>query len=418
SASIGAALYPRDGQDVDTLVRKADMAMYAVKDEGRNGWRSFDAGMNKATADRWRVESALHRAIERQELVLEYQPRVDVATGEVVGAEALMRWHHEGRVVPPSAFICVAEESGLIVPLTEWAIQTVCDQLRLWRQHRLKPIPVSVNISSRHIQRADLLQPVERALGRTGIEPRWLELELTETVLMHNLDVALPLLQALKNLGLSLSIDDFGTGYSSLAYLKRLPIDTLKIDHSFVGDLDEHQSGDGAEIVAAIIAMTKSLRLRVIAEGVETTSQMRKLYEQGCYLMQGWLFARSLSAEHFMQLMAQGGANPAWRVQSSAPPRSGGGLTGGQAFASESSWRPRSASAAVWPMTHANGTYFGTLGSQPVERASADAPARERPTDHADATDSLRVRASRWTKRFKQLSPIAGLGNVVPPKKE
>jgi len=303
TASIGVAVYPEHGADADTLVRKADIAMYSVKDGGRNGWELFHDGMSAATADRWRIENALHRALERKELVLHYQPKVDVATGLIVGAEALMRWQRDGELVPPSEFITAAEETGLIVPITEWAIAEVCRQIREWGESVAAPVPVSINISSRHVQRADLVEPVQQALARTGTAPGLLEFELTETVLMHNIDHALPLLQRLKRLGVSISIDDFGTGYSSLAYLRKLPIDTLKIDRSFVRDLEE--SDDNAAIVAAIIAMSRSLKLRVVAEGVETAGQMHWLARQGCTLMQGWLFARALEAPEFLRLLAR-----------------------------------------------------------------------------------------------------------------
>ncbi len=376
SGSIGAALYPRDGNDVDTLIRRADIAMYSVKDDGRNGWRSFNTDMNRVAADRWRVESALHRAIERNELVLEYQPKVNVATGEIVGAEALMRWNHEDRLVPPSAFISVAEESGLIVPITEWAINTVCDQLRTWQQMRVAVVPISVNISSRHIQRANLLQPVQRALERTGVAPQLIELELTETVLMHNLGAALPLLQSLKQLGISLSIDDFGTGYSSLAYLKRLPIDTLKIDRSFVRDLDDGQDGDGAAIVAAVIAMSKSLKLHVVAEGVETTEQMQQLHEQGCELMQGWLFSRSLPHERFLKLLREHRVNSAWRARVDGAPAptptpiaTSVSIPAAPLHPNLQPLRHPGLSADALPMVHSNGTHFGAPGAQSGARS-------------------------------------------------
>ena len=301
TVSIGMALYPRDGVDVDALVRKADIAMYAVKETGRNGWRLFDGSMQTVTADRWRLEVALHHALARNELVLHFQPKIDVSAGVVVGAEALMRWQRDGELVAPAQFITVAEESGLIVPITEWAINEVCQQLVAWRVAGVRPVPVSINISSRHVQRADLSLPVRAALAATGVDAGLLELELTETVLMQNIDSAGPLLLALKQMGVTLSIDDFGTGYSSLSYLKRLPIDTLKIDRSFVRDLEA--SSDNAAIVAAIIALGRSLRLRVVAEGVETVGQMRRLAEQGCVLQQGWLFAKALPANEFVDYL-------------------------------------------------------------------------------------------------------------------
>jgi predicted signal transduction protein with EAL and GGDEF domain/CheY-like chemotaxis protein len=309
TASIGVALYPQHGSEVDTLVRKADIAMYAVKEGGRNGWELFHDGMSAASADRWRIENALHRALERQELVLHYQPKVDVASGRIVGAEALMRWQRDGELVPPSEFIAAAEETGLIVPITEWAIGEVCRQVKAWSAAAV-PVPVSINISSRHVQRANLVEPFQQALARSGVQPALIEIELTETVLMHNIDQALPLLRALKQLGVSISIDDFGTGYSSLAYLRRLPIDTLKIDRSFVRDLED--SDDNAAIVAAIIAMSHSLKRRVVAEGVETEGQMHWLAGQGCTVMQGWLFAKAMAPADFLRLL-QAQAQPGVR---------------------------------------------------------------------------------------------------------
>jgi len=394
SGSIGVAVYPADGEDADTLIRKADIAMYAVKGDGRNGWRIFDKAMNTATADRWRIESALHRAIERKELVLEYQPKISVATGEIVGAEALMRWKRDGKMVPPGEFIPIAEESGLIVPITEWAIDTVCDQLRDWQKMNVQVVPISVNISSRHIQRENLVRPIQEALTRTGIAPELLELELTETVLMHNLGAALPLMQSLKQLGISLSIDDFGTGYSSLAYLKRLPIDVLKIDRSFVRDLDSAQSSDGAAIVAAIIAMSKSLKLRVVAEGVETPGQMQRLFEQGCQLMQGWLFAKSLPHDQFLRMLIEHRSDPAWQVQYGQP-------------VSESA-QPQAVDCplAETALVHSNGRRFGVPASQtpqPSAQAAStpDQSAKDPISENAqDTVVSPKDRAKRWANRF------------------
>ncbi|GAB4477818.1 MAG: EAL domain-containing protein [Burkholderiaceae bacterium] len=314
TASIGVALFPQHGDDVETLVRKADIAMYSVKDAGRNGWQIFDDAMNTATAQRWRLETALHRALERNELVLHYQPKVDATSGAIVGAEALMRWKRGDELVAPAEFIALAEETGLIVPITDWAIGEVCRQIAAWRREGVAPVPVSINISSRHVQRADLLAPLQRALAAHEVPAALIELELTESVLMHNLATALPLLQALKQLGVSISIDDFGTGYSSLAYLKRLPIDTLKIDRSFVRELEAND--DDAAIVAAIIALAGSLRLQVVAEGVETRAQMQRLVAAGCRLMQGWLFARAMPGDEFAHLLHGGGCHPGWRVAS------------------------------------------------------------------------------------------------------
>ncbi|HTT10208.1 MAG TPA: EAL domain-containing protein [Burkholderiaceae bacterium] len=328
TASIGVSLYPDHGSDVDTLIRMADIAMYVVKDTGRNGWQMFDTSMNAATAQRWRLETSLHRALERNELVLHYQPKVDAEDGSIVGAEALMRWQRDGELIPPAQFIAVAEESGLIVPITEWAIDEVCRRLVAWAEAGVPQVPVSINISSRHIQRASLIEPVQRALATTGLAAELLELELTETVLMQNIEQALPLLQALKRLGVSISIDDFGTGYSSLSYLRRLPIDTLKIDRSFVRELES--SDDNAAIVTAIIAMGRSLNLRVVAEGVETRFQMQRLREQGCRLMQGWLFAKAVDADAFLELLRNRRAGSDWRHDGAAPDPAviGGGALG------------------------------------------------------------------------------------------
>jgi PAS domain S-box-containing protein len=304
TASIGAAVSPQHGVEADTLLRKADIAMYSVKDGGRNGWALFSEGMHSATVDRLRIENDLYRALERQELVLHYQPKIDTASGRIVGAEALMRWQRDGVLVPPAEFIAAAEETGLIVKITDWAVEEACRQVAAWGAALGDTLPVSVNISSRHLQRdKNLAQSVKAALARAGVAPDRLELELTETVLMHNIDRALPLLQELKQHGVSISIDDFGTGYSSLAYLRRLPIDTLKIDRSFVRDLEE--SEDNAAIVAAIIAMSRSLKLRVVAEGVETAGQMNWLAQQGCTLMQGWLFSKALPPADFGRLLEQ-----------------------------------------------------------------------------------------------------------------
>ena len=303
SASIGVALFPRDGDDVDSLLRKADLAMYAAKAKGGNCWRSFSESMSVAVASRWYLESGLHHALERNELVLHYQPKVDVTSGRIFGAEALMRWVRNGEIVPPGDFIGTAEETGLIVPFTEWAIAKACWQISEWRRNGMDPVPIALNISGGHFQRGNLAAPVRAALAQNGVAARLLEVELTESMLMHDLDVALPLLGELKDLGISISIDDFGTGYSSLAYLRHLPIDTIKIDRSFVSQLEV--SSASAKIIAAIIAMANALDFRTIAEGVETRGQLQALSAQGCTLMQGFLFSRPLPADAFARLVVE-----------------------------------------------------------------------------------------------------------------
>jgi predicted signal transduction protein with EAL and GGDEF domain/DNA-binding response OmpR family regulator len=327
TSSIGLATYPADGHDVDSLLRKADIAMYAVKDSGRNGLLRFSSGMKAATSARRRLETSLQRALDRQELVLYYQPKVNVLDGTIAGAEALMRWRRGGELVPPGEFIAAAEESGLIVPITEWAVREVCRQLSRWAEAGMAPVPVSVNISGRHLQHANLLEPVEAALRGVRLDPGLLELELTEAVLMHDFNATLPLLQALKQLGLSISVDDFGTGFSSLAHLTRLPIDTLKIDRSFVHDLETRP--ESAAIVAVIMAMSRSLNLRVVAEGVETRGQMARLFEQGCHLMQGFLFSPAVPGEDFPALVKGERGATHWRIEAgaaTAPGTEGGAL--------------------------------------------------------------------------------------------
>ena len=316
TSSIGLATYPADGRDVDSLLRKADIAMYAVKDSGRNGLLRFSSGMKAATSARRRLETSLQRALDRQELVLYYQPKVNVLDGAIAGAEALMRWKRGGELVPPGEFIAAAEESGLIVPITEWAVREVCQQLARWSDAGMAPVPVSVNISGRHLQHANLLEPVEAALRGVRLDPGLLELELTEAVLMHDFNATLPLLQALKQLGVSISVDDFGTGFSSLAHLTRLPIDTLKIDRSFVHEFETRP--ESAAIVAAIMAMSKSLKLRVVAEGVETRGQMARLFDQGCHLMQGFLFSPAVPGEDFPALMKGERGATHWCMAASA----------------------------------------------------------------------------------------------------
>ena len=303
SASIGVSLFPRDGGDVDSLLRKADMAMYAAKAKGGDCWRSFSESMNVAVAARWHLEAGLHHALERDELVLHYQPKIDITTGRIVGAEALMRWMRNGEIVAPGEFIGTAEETGLIVPITEWAIAKVCWQINDWRRRGMDPVPIALNISGGHFQRGNLAAPVRAALAQNGLAAQLLEVELTETMLMRDLDVALPLLAELKSLGISMSIDDFGTGYSSLAYLRQLPIDTIKIDRSFVAELEV--SPASAKIIAAIIAMANALGFRTIAEGVETRGQMQSLRAHGCTLMQGFLFSRPLPADAFARLIGE-----------------------------------------------------------------------------------------------------------------
>ncbi|HEX4596342.1 MAG TPA: EAL domain-containing protein [Burkholderiaceae bacterium] len=320
TASIGAVVAPADGNEVDGLLSRADLAMRALEEQGGNGCMRYVERMNVVRHAHWKLESDLHRAIGLNQLRLVYQPKIDVATGMIVGAEALMRWQRDGEQISPSDFIPAAEDSGLIVPITEWALNEACRQINAWDRAGLRRIPVSVNISGRHLQRGNLSAPVKECLHTYRIPPGLLELEITETAMMRNLDIVLPQLQSLKAVGVALSIDDFGTGYSSLAYLKRLPIDTLKIDRSFVGELET--SRESAALVAAIVAMGLGLRLDVVAEGVETPAQLQRLADHGCRLMQGFLFSRPVSPDQFAQLLAQS-ARSHWRASARQPALSG-----------------------------------------------------------------------------------------------
>jgi diguanylate cyclase (GGDEF)-like protein/PAS domain S-box-containing protein len=291
--SMGASLFPQDGEDVETLLKKADLAMYRAKDMGRNTFQFYQPEMNTSVGARLSLERRLRRALRDGEFLLHYQPQVDIETGRIVGMEALVRWRDpEVGLVPPSAFIPVAEESGLIGPLSEWVLREACRQNKAWQDEGLPPARVSVNLSARQFQQRDIAKLVMSILEETGLEPRYLELELTESTIMRNAEEAVVMLNELHALGIGLAIDDFGTGYSSLSYLKRFPVDRLKIDRSFVSDIGA-SNGDET-ITSAIIALAHSLDLQVIAEGVETAAQRDFLKERACHEMQGYFFARPL----------------------------------------------------------------------------------------------------------------------------
>ncbi|MBE0596020.1 MAG: EAL domain-containing protein [Desulfuromonadales bacterium] len=291
SASIGIALYPDDGQDKEDLLKNADLAMYQAKERGRNTYQFFAREMNQQAIDRMAVESHLRRALERREFILYYQPQIEVQTGRITGLEALIRWQQpELGLVPPAQFIPLAEETGLIIPIGEWVLEEACSQNRRWQEAGLPSVTVAVNISGRQFKEGTLVQSVRQVLKKTGLAPNWLELEMTETILMENADNARETLEQLKAMGVKLTIDDFGTGYSSLNYLKHFPLDRLKIDQSFVRDLIEDPHD--ARIVEAVIALAHSLQLTVVAEGVETVEQLEFLQQRRCLEMQGYLFSR------------------------------------------------------------------------------------------------------------------------------
>lgn len=294
--SIGISVYPDDGADIDTLLKNADVAMYQAKAAGRNSHCMFSGTMSIRSLERMELEDALRRALGNGDLELHYQPKMQLASGEVTGMEALLRWEHPERgPISPEKFIPLAEEANLIVELGEWVLATACRQLKTWQTGPLRGIPVAVNLSSQQFYHSDVHRVVIRALSETSITPNLIELELTESMLMQDADETIRCLRRLKEAGISLAVDDFGTGYSSLAYLKRFPIDALKVDRSFVSELKA--VGDDISICAAIIALAHSLSLRVIAEGVETEEQLDLLKRYACDEVQGYYFARPQSAQ-------------------------------------------------------------------------------------------------------------------------
>jgi diguanylate cyclase (GGDEF)-like protein/PAS domain S-box-containing protein len=295
TASLGIAVHPEDGGDVDTLLRNADVAMYSAKDSGRNNYKFYSSELNARALERLGLERDLHRALERGEFRLHYQPVVDAPSGTVIGVEALLRWQHPERgLIPPVTFIPIAEQSGLIVPIGAWVLDEACRQGREWSQCGLR-LQVAVNVSGVQFRDAAVVSAVSLALHKSGLDPKLLVVEATESIMMKDYKATEAILQELKRLGVSVAIDDFGTGYSSLAYLKRFHLDTLKIDASFVRDLDAG-SGDQA-IVSAIIAMARNLGLRTLAEGVETARQAELLMELGCTRMQGYYYSRPVPPE-------------------------------------------------------------------------------------------------------------------------
>ena len=300
--SIGVAMFPDDGADIDTLLMNADTAMYRAKEAGRGGFQFYDRSMNARARDRLVMESMLRRALERNEFVLHYQPRVDVANGRIVGAEALIRWLHPERgLVPPAEFIPLAEDCGLIIAVGEWAIETACRQSAAWRAAGLPPLPVAVNLAATHLRVRALPDMVAQAMRRHALPPSGLEIEVTESILLAEPEVSIQIAKRLSEMGVGLSIDDFGTGYSSLSYLKKLPIESLKIDRSFIRDLATDL--DDAAIITAIIAMAHSLKLKVVAEGVETRAQLAFLQARGCDEYQGYLTSPAVDGQAFAGLI-------------------------------------------------------------------------------------------------------------------
>ena len=305
TCSIGVSLYPHDGEEPATLLRNADAAMYRAKELGRNRFQFFTAEVHERIRRRMELESSLRLALERNEFELHYQPQVDLRHGGIVGVEALIRWRHPERgLVPPKEFIAFAEETGLIVPIGEWVLREACRRNRSWQEQGLARVPVAVNMSALQCEQADIVDVVRRALEDSGLEPRYLELEITESISMANPEQSVPLMQRLKETGVILSIDDFGTGFSNLSYLRRFPVDRLKIDLSFVREIATDPGS--LAISEAIITMSHNLKLHVVAEGVETAEQLALLGARDCDSMQGYFFSPPVPHEQLEQLLREG----------------------------------------------------------------------------------------------------------------
>lgn len=302
SSSIGITLYPQDGEDAETLLRNADAALHRAKQQGRNNFQFYTAAMNSQACELLVLENELHHALKRREFVVYYQPQVNTTTGEITGMEALVRWQHpKFGLVAPDKFIPLAEETGLIVPIGEWVLKTACAQNKAWQDAGLLPLRVAVNLSVRQFQQPLLLNIVSQTLQETGLSPQFLELEITETIAMQNVELTKAILSELHQMGVYLSIDDFGTGYCSLGYLKQFPLHTLKIDKSFVRDLATDPQNAG--IINAIMMLGRGFNLRVIAEGVETEAEKDCLLSFQCEEMQGYLSSPPLPAEEATKLL-------------------------------------------------------------------------------------------------------------------
>ena len=309
TASMGIAIYPRDGQEIEQLLNHANTAMVHAKQQGGDQYQYYTVAYNIGSSDRLALQTTLRYALERGELQLYYQPQVNLQTGQIVGAEALLRWHHPERgLVSPDKFIPLAEETGLIISIGEWVLHTACKQTKVWQTAGFSSLRVAVNLSSRQFSQIDLRHQLVQILMETGLDPKYIELELTESMLVQNTEVAIRRLNALKALGVEIAIDDFGTGYSSLSYLQQFPFDILKIDRCFIRNITENSNN--AAITKAIIEMAKSLNLKLIAEGVETEAELSFVCKHKCDGMQGYLFSRPVPAHEFEQLLTSGKCLP------------------------------------------------------------------------------------------------------------
>jgi diguanylate cyclase (GGDEF)-like protein/PAS domain S-box-containing protein len=309
TTSIGVSVFPDDGSDAETLIKNADTAMYQAKENGRQSYQFFKPAMNVRAVERQSIEESLRRALERDEFIVHYQPKVKLSTGQISGAEALIRWKHPVRgLVPPSDFIPIAEDCGLIVPIGNWVLREACKQACTWVKDGLPVITMAVNISAMEFRDEDFLDGVFRILQETSLDPKLLELELTESVLMKRAESTQSILKILRASGVQLAVDDFGTGYSSLSYLRKFPIDALKIDQSFIRQITT--APDETTIVTAVIGMGRSLKLRVVAEGVETLQELAFLQARHCDEAQGYYFSRPVLPEQFARLLESGVREP------------------------------------------------------------------------------------------------------------
>ncbi|MCC6347638.1 MAG: EAL domain-containing protein, partial [Nitrospirales bacterium] len=305
ASSIGISICPEDGVQAETLLKNADIAMYHAKDQGRNNFQFYNPALNIRTLERIHLENRLRQTVEHGELVVHYQPQVNIKTGKMVGAEALVRWlHPEQGLLNPQQFIPVAEEAGIIISIDQWVLRTACAQLKRWLTGGCPPLYITTNLSARQFQQPDLADTIMRILDETGLSPQSLGIEITETLAMQDTELTARTLKELSTWGVRFAIDDFGTGYSSLSYLKKLPLHKLKIDKSFIMDLTEDP--DYRSIVSAIIAMAHSLKLEVTAEGVETEEQAAFLQAKGCDEIQGYFFSRPVPADEFERMLKQG----------------------------------------------------------------------------------------------------------------
>jgi diguanylate cyclase (GGDEF)-like protein len=305
NASIGISMFPEDGQEADTLIQNADMAMYHAKESGRNNFQFFTPAMNLKSVERQALEGSLRHALEREEFLLHYQPKVSLDTGSITGVEALIRWQQPGReMMLPALFVPVAEDCGLIVEIGRWVLREACQQAVSWQNVGLPSLPISVNVSAVEFRDHEFIQCVRTILSEIGLAPQYLQLELTEGVLMEDAESTINVLAQLKAMGVHLAVDDFGTGYSSLSYLRQFPVDVLKIDQSFIQEINSERPD--STLVSAIIDMGRSLKHLVIAEGVETLEQKTYLQNQHCAEGQGFLFSRPVAAAQFAHLLRAG----------------------------------------------------------------------------------------------------------------